>query len=512
LKPSRPDLVSGDLSADLAIAATRRAKIICTIGPSCNTEPMLREMMQLGMDVARLNFSHGTHPEHSRNIARLRRAAQQENRTICILQDLQGPKIRTGRLKNHEHVMLKTGSLVTITPRDVSGTPNLISTTFQGLAQEVRAGSRILLSDGLIELRVTQVRGSDVECEVVNGGMLAEHQGINLPGAALSIPALTSKDRADLEFGLKHGVDMVALSFVRSAADVRSVKEIIAARGQDVPVIAKLEKPQALKRLEEIFEAADGVMVARGDLGVEMPAEKVPVIQKYVIRRAADWRKPVIIATQMLESMIENPRPTRAEASDVANAVFDGTDAVMLSAETATGHYPRETVAMMARIVVEAESNMAEFTQPRRRQQRRLSIAEAICESIAHAAEDLHMSAIAVFTDTGNTAILISKYRPLAEIYAFCRTLPVCNRLNLLWGVHPVVRDQALTAEEMLSAAEQELLRRGRVKTGDVLGVVAGTQMASGSTNFMRLHLVTAEEEREISRRKPRRKMKSRRG
>ena len=505
LKPVKPDLVSGDLSAETAIATARRAKIICTIGPSCNTEVMLREMMRLGMDVARLNFSHGTHPEHARNIARLRRAAKQENRTICILQDLQGPKIRTGRLKDREPVLVKTGSVVVITPRDVPGTPVLISTTFQGLAQEVRPGSRILLSDGLIELRVTQVRGSDVECEVVNGGMLAEHQGINLPGAALSIPALTSKDRADLEFGLKHGVDIVALSFVRSAADVRSVKEIITERGQDVPVIAKLEKPQALKRLEEIFEASDGVMVARGDLGVEMPAEKVPVIQKYVIRRAADWRKPVIIATQMLESMIENPRPTRAEASDVANAVFDGTDAVMLSAETATGSYPRETVAMMARIVVEAESNMAEFTQPRRRQARRLSIAEAICESIAHAAEDLHMAAIAVFTESGNTALLISKYRPLAGIYAFCRTLPVCNRLNLLWGVHPVVRDQALTAEEMLLAAEQELLRRGRVKTGDVLGVVAGTQMASGSTNFMRLHLVTAEEERGISRRKVRR-------
>ncbi|MGA9800030.1 MAG: pyruvate kinase [Terriglobales bacterium] len=511
MKTAKPDLVSGDLPADVTASATRRAKIICTIGPSCNTEPMLREMMRLGMDVARLNFSHGTHPEHARNIARLRRAAKQENRTICILQDLQGPKIRTGRLKDHEHVALKTGSLVTITPRDVLGTPTLISTTFQGLAHEVRTGSRILLSDGLIELRVTQVRGTDVECEVVNGGMLAEHQGINLPGAALSIPALTSKDRADLEFGLKHGVDMVALSFVRSAADVRSVKEIITARGQDVPVIAKLEKPQALKRLEEIFEAADGVMVARGDLGVEMPAEKVPVIQKYVIRRAADWRKPVIIATQMLESMIENPRPTRAEASDVANAVFDGTDAVMLSAETATGQYPRETVAMMGRIVVEAESNMAEFTQPRRRQQRRLSIAEAICESIAHAAEDLHMSAIAVFTETGNTAILISKYRPLAEIYAFCRTQPVCNRLNLLWGVQPVVRDQALTAEEMLLAAEQELLRRGRVKTGDVLGVVAGTQMASGSTNFMRLHLVTSDEERGMSRPVRRRKRTSRR-
>ena len=280
-----------------------------------------------------------------------------------------------------------------------------------------------------------------MECEVINGGMLGEHQGINLPGIALSIPALTPKDRQDLEFGLAHGVDVVALSFVRSAEDVRRVKQIIAARGKDVPVIAKLEKPQALEQLEKIFEAADGVMVARGDLGVEMPPEKVPVIQKHVIRRSAAWRKPVITATQMLESMIENPRPTRAEASDVANAVFDGTDAVMLSAETATGQYPREAVAMMAKIVVEAESNMGEFTLPRRREHRRLSIAETICESVAHAADDLHMAAIAVFTETGNTARLISKYRPVTGIYAFSQSPAVCNRANLFWGVHPVSQE-----------------------------------------------------------------------
>ncbi len=264
------------------------------------------------------------------------------------------------------------------------------------------------------------MHGEDVECEVVNGGMLGEHQGINLPGAALTIPALTEKDREDLEFGLKHGVDMVALSFVRSAADLTTVKELIREQGSDVPVIAKLEKPQALEHLEEIFEAADGVMVARGDLGVEMPPEKVPVIQKHVIRRASEWRKPVITATQMLESMIENPRPTRAEASDVANAIFDGTDAVMLSAETASGRYPREAVAMMAASSSRRRSKMAEFTQPRRRRDHReLSIAETICESIAHAAEDLHMGAIAVFTETGNTARLISKYRPKTRIYAF---------------------------------------------------------------------------------------------
>jgi pyruvate kinase len=492
LKQGRLDLVSG-LALNIAPSPNRRAKIICTIGPSCNSEPVLRDLLLLGMDVARLNFSHGTHREHARNIARLRRIAKQESRTICILQDLQGPKIRTGPLKDHAPVTLKSGARVTITPRDILGTSNLISTTFAGLAQEVRPDARILLSDGLIELRVVRVRGSDVECEVVNGGLLGEHQGINLPGAALSIPALTSKDRDDLEFGLEHGVDVVALSFVRSASDIRTAKQIIMAHDSDVPVIAKLEKPQALDQLEEIFEAADGVMVARGDLGVELPPERVPVIQKHVIRRSAEWRKPVITATQMLESMIENPRPTRAEASDVANAVFDGTDAVMLSAETATGLYPRQAVAMMSKIVVEAQSNMQEFTPPRRRQQRHMSIPETICESIAHAADDLHMGAIAVFTETGNTARLISKFRPQAEVYAFSHVQPVCNRMNLFWGIRPVRRSHALTADQMLAAAEQELLRKGVIKIGDVLGVVAGTQMASGSTNLMRLHQVTAQ-------------------
>ena len=270
-------------------------------------------------------------------------------RTLCILQDLQGPKIRTGPLERHEPVLLKTGSVVTITPQDIPGTAARISTTFPDLAKEIAPGARILLSDGLIELRVRRVRGNDVLCDVLNGGMLGEHKGINLPGIALSIPALTAKDRKDLELGLSHGVDAVALSFVRTAADVSMVKQIIATHNSDVPVIAKLEKPQAIDHLEEILEAADGVMVARGDLGVEVAPEKVPVIQKHVIRRASVWRKPVITATQMLESMIENPRPTRAEASDVANAVFDGTDAVMLSAETASGQYPCESVAIMSR-------------------------------------------------------------------------------------------------------------------------------------------------------------------
>jgi pyruvate kinase len=464
----------------------------------------MRDLMRLGMDVARLNFSHGTHEDHAHNIARLRRAAEREGRSLCILQDLQGPKIRTGLLERHELVLLKTGSVVTITPEDVPGNAARISTTFPGLARELTPGARILLSDGLIELRVRAVRGDDVLCNVINGGMLGEHKGINLPGVALSIPALTKKDRKDLEFGLNHGVDAVAFSFVRSAADINLGKQIISAHRSDIPVIAKLEKPQAIDHLEEILEAADGVMVARGDLGVEMAPEKVPVIQKHVIRRAAVWRKPVITATQMLESMVENPRPTRAEASDVANAIFDGSDSVMLSAETASGRYPREAVAIMARIVVEAECNIADFVQFRRRRENHsLSIAETICESIAHSAEDLPMGAIAVFTETGNTARMISKYRPKAPIFAFTHVVPVVQRLNLYWGVHPVRCRQAKSAEQMVTMAEQDLVSRGVLKPGDVIGVVAGTRQAAGSTNLMRLHIVTNEEAEQIAHPQP---------
>ena len=487
----------------------RRAKIICTIGPASNSEAAMRDLLRLGMDVARLNFSHGTHPEHAHNIVRLRHAAQYEGRTVCILQDLQGPKIRTGPLERHEPVMLKSGSVVTITPDDVPGTQTRISTTFPDLARELTAGARILLSDGLIELRVRGVRAKDVLCEVLNGGMLGEHKGINLPGVALSIPALTKKDRKDLEFGLKQGVDAVAISFVRTAADVSMVKQIIASHKREVPVIAKLEKPQAIDHLEEILEVADGVMVARGDLGVEVAPEKVPVIQKHVIRCAAAWRKPVITATQMLESMVENPRPTRAEASDVANAIFDGTDAVMLSAETASGQYPRESVSIMSRIVVEAECNTGDFEYTRRRRDHRgLSVPETICESIAHAAEDLPMGAIAIFTETGNTVRMISKYRPKAPIYAFTHSPSVVNRMNLYWGVRPVRCHQARSAEEMVSLAEKDLLGRGVLKPQDVLGVVAGTRQSAGSTNLMRLHVVTEQEAARIAHPKKQRKKK----
>jgi pyruvate kinase len=343
-----------------------------------------------------------------------------------------------------------------------------------------------------------------VECEVLNGGTLGEQQGINLPGAAMAIPALTAKDKRDLEFGLKHGVDVVALSFVRSADDIRMAKSLMREFGKSVPIIAKLEKPQAIERLEEILEVANGVMIARGDLGVELPPERVPIIQKLVIQRAGVWRRPVITATQMLESMTENPRPTRAEASDVANAIFDGTDVVMLSGETASGRYPRETVAMMARIILEAEASIAHLPPPgrRRREDHRYSVAETICESIAHAAEDLPMRAIAVFTESGNTARMLSKHRPKVRIYAFSRKPEVCNRMNTLWGVHPVHKDQWESAEEMLKTAEKELLPKGLLRPGDVLGLVAGTKLTSGATNFMRLHTVGESDRARPTRRK----------
>lgn len=497
MKERKPDLVEGVLPASTpapkeTAERVRRAKIICTIGPACDSEEMIRELMRTGMDVARLNFSHGTHSEHARRIQRLRRAARHLKRTICILQDLQGPKIRTGHLKDGKAVLLKAGAGLTITPRKVAGTAALISTDFAGLSREVEPGSRVLLSDGRIELKVRSIRGEDVECEVVNGGMLGEQQGINLPGAAVAIPALTPKDKRDLEFGLKQGVDVVALSFVRSADDIRMAKSLMREFGKSVPVIAKLEKPQAIERLEEILEVTNGVMIARGDLGVELPPERVPIIQKLVIQRAAVWRRPVITATQMLESMTENPRPTRAEASDVANAIFDGTDSVMLSGETASGRYPRETVAMMARIILEAEGSIAQLppVPRRRREQHRYSVAETICESIAHAAEDLPMRAIVVFTESGNTARMLSKHRPKVCIYAFSRKLEVCNRMNALWGVHPVHKEEWESAEAMLRTAENELLPKGLLRPGDVLGLVAGTKLTSGATNFMRLHTV----------------------
>src|SRR5579875_126414 len=468
----------------------RRAKIVATLGPASSTEETFRELLRAGLDVARLNFSHGSHEQKAELIAMVRKVSREEMKPICILADLQGPKIRTGTLVDHKPVMLEAGKRLTITSERVEGTAERVSTVFTTLAENLKPGDQILLSDGLIELRVLELQGADVVTEIINGGLLGEKKGINLPGIAVKVPSLTEKDEEDLAFAIAQRCDTIAVSFVQTADDIRYVKGRIAALGSDAWVIAKLEKPQAVDHLDTILEVADGIMVARGDLGVELPPEKVPAIQKHIIRRAAQYRRPVITATQMLESMIENPRPTRAEASDVANAVYDGTDAVMLSAETAAGKYPIEAVHMMARIAAETESNLEHSAQEARPPHQRLSIPETICESMAHACEDLDVAAIAVFTETGTTARLLSKYRPKPPIYALSSVPQVIHRMALLWGVRPILCPKAQTTEEMVDLAERVMQEGGFAGKQDILGIVAGTRTLSGSTNFLRLHVI----------------------
>lgn len=467
-------------------AVNRRAKIVCTLGPSSSSPEMVDRLVRAGMDVARLNFSHGTHEEHERRIAAVRLASGQHEKPITILADLQGPKIRTGRLENGRAVRLRFGQHFTITTRQVNGNAEGVSTTFLPLPSSVHRGDRILLSDGEIALRVLSTRGRDVVAQVENGGELGENKGINLPGIQLKIPSLTAKDRVDLEFALDAGVNCVALSFVRSAKDVHAAKKIITRAGKDTPVIAKLEKPEAIDNLDEILHVADGVMVARGDLGVEMSPEKVPVVQKRIIMKARNALVPVITATQMLDSMEKNPRPTRAEASDVANAIFDGSDALMLSGETAAGSYPIESVAMMDRIIREAEASVIELPRPARMTE--LQIHEAIAEAICHAAEELHLRAIAVFTETGASARLVSKYRPRAPIIALSPNQEARRRMSLLWGVYPRRIDKIHDVDELASAAEKRLVEEHFAKRGDIIGMIAGTPLGTrGTTNLMRL-------------------------
>jgi pyruvate kinase len=469
----------------------RRAKIVATLGPASSSEDVFRQLVRAGLDVARLNFSHGSHEQKLELITMVRRIAREENKPICILADLQGPKIRTGVLVGHKPVQLEAGKLLTITPEQIEGTAERVSTVFTTLAENLKRGDQILLSDGLIELRVVELKGADVVCEIINGGALGEKKGINLPGIAVKVPSLTEKDEIDLAFAIKAGVDMVAVSFVQTADDVRYVKSRIALLHSDAWVIAKLEKPQAIDHLDSILDAADAIMVARGDLGVELPPEKVPAIQKHIIRRAAEYRKPVITATQMLESMIDNPRPTRAEASDVANAIYDGTDAVMLSAESAAGKYPVEAVAMMSKIVIESETQIRMEPQAAVNGKRRsLTIPETICECMAHSAQDLDLAAIAIFSETGNTVRLLSKYRPDAPIYALSPFAAVVHRTNLLWGTYPILCERFQSTDRLVEMAETILEAGGYVKPHEVVGIVAGTATKTGATNFMRLHLI----------------------
>lgn len=483
-------MTDGELNQeDGPLKDVRRAKIVCTLGPSSNTQERIDELALAGMDVVRLNLSHGSHDDHAALVRMVRDCSRRLEKPMSIIADLQGPKIRTGKLTDGKPVLLVSGEAFEITTEQVLGTKGRVGTTYTQLHEEVHRGDRILIDDGLIELRVSSVDGRTVKCEVVNGGELSEHKGINLPGVKLRIPALTQKDLGDLKFALEQGVNWLAVSFVRSAEDVLLARQEAQRYGKEPLIIAKLEKPEALENLEEILQASDGVMVARGDLGVEMSPEKVPPAQKHIITRASESRLPVITATQMLESMTRNPRPTRAEASDVANAVFDGTSAVMLSNETASGKYPIESVRMMDRIVREAEAMPRAVDMGRKLW--RLSVAEALCQAATNAADVLPIKVIAVFTETGTTARLLSHYRPAVPIIAFSEVQETRRRMSLLWGVLSRRIENVTNIDELARTAEKRLLEERLVRKGDLVAIVAGTPLGvRGSTNMMKLHTV----------------------
>jgi pyruvate kinase len=467
----------------------RRTKIVCTIGPASSSPQIIQQLIEAGMDVARLNFSHGTQAEHARAISHIREISGRLRRPVAILQDLQGLKIRLGTFRGG-HTTLEAGSEFSICTYGVEGSSALASTTYAGLPRDVRPGDRILIADGLVELRVLGADEDTVRCRVVVGGPVGDHKGMNLPGVAIGASSITAKDQEDLQFGIRHEVDYVAVSFVRGPADVLEVKELINEAGKNVPVIAKLEKPEAIQRLDEILRVSDGVMVARGDLGVELPLEDVPLIQKEVIRRAREVAIPVITATQMLESMVEHPRPTRAEASDVANAIFDGTDAVMLSQETAQGRYPVEAVQVMSRIAVQAERGLP----PREAAQgsdRAAAFPDVISEAACRAAGDVHARAIVAFTQSGSTARLLSKYRPEVPILAFSPSETLRRRLCLHWGVVPKTIRPIQSTDELVEQIEATLLEERAVHLNDILVIVAGVPMwVRGTTNLIKLHRV----------------------
>jgi pyruvate kinase len=473
----------------------RRTKIVCTIGPASASQEIISQLIEAGMDVARLNFSHGTHEDHARVASMIRAAAERLGHPVAILQDLQGPKIRTGALQDHQPVRLVDGSPVTITTRVVAGMASLLSTTYAALPDDVKVGDRILLSDGLIELSVTAVEPPDIHCEVVHGGRLGEHQGINLPGVAVSAPALTTKDREDLTFGVALGVDYIALSFVRRPTDVVEAKQAIAdelaKRGNataPIPLIVKIEKPDALEHLDAILKESGGVMVARGDLGVEMPLEQVPLIQKRIIKRANELEIPVITATQMLESMITNPRPTRAEVSDVANAIIDGTDAVMLSGETAVGQFPVATVRVMSRIACATEAN---GRTARIYTEQETTNAQAISHAARTLADQAQVKCIVVFTRSGSSAHLISKDRPTVPILALTPDESVLRRLSLWWGVTPRHANLMETTEALIAWVDMYLQIEGMAQRGDHVVILGGMPVARrAKTNFIKLHRV----------------------
>ncbi len=465
-----------------------RTKIVATIGPASDSPEIVEQMMLAGMNVARLNFSHGQYEDHAARIGRLRAIAANLDLPLMLMQDLQGPKIRVGELPP-QGILLQPGATITLLPLpEYAGAPGTVGIDYPAIAQDAEPGTQVLLDDGLLELRVESVAGNAVQCVVVEGGILKSHKGVNFPNLNLRLPSMTAKDERDLDFGIEQGMDLISLSFVRKPEDIQALKALLHAKGADIPVLAKLEKPQAIANLEAIVDACDAIMVARGDLGVEMSPEKVPLIQKRIIQLCNRKGVPVITATQMLDSMIHNPRPTRAEASDVANAIMDGTDAVMLSGESAVGAYPVEAVKMLARIATEVEPAFRGTNYP----PARINDAAAISEAL-HAIDDtLDLQCIVAFTETGYTAQLASEERPKAPIVAYTPFPKTYNRLSLNWGVRPVLLSvHPKTMEEMLRHVEVDLVRRKFAAAGDKVLLMGGMPFGvAGSTNFLKIHTI----------------------
>jgi pyruvate kinase len=465
---------------------SRRAKIVCTLGPVTATPERIRELVRAGMDVARLNFSHGSHADHARVYSMVREASDEAGRAVGILADLQGPKIRLGRFVTGP-VQWRTGDEVRVTVEDVPGTHDRVSTTYAGLAKDAREGDSLLVDDGKIALLVRKVEDTEVVCEVVEGGVVSDNKGLSLPGMNVSVPALSEKDLADLEFALRLRVDLVALSFVRSPADIDLVHRMMdVVPGGRLPVIAKLEKPEAVDNLEAIVLAFDGVMVARGDLGVELPLENVPLVQKRAVQVARENAKPIIVATQMLDSMIGNARPTRAEASDVANAVLDGADAVMLSGETSVGRYPIESVQTMSRIVEAAEGSPAAVPPLNHVPRTKRGVLACAARDVG---ERLEAKALVAFTQSGDTARRLARLHTHLPLLAFTPEAPVRNQLTLTWGTETFLVARVETTDAMVRLVDQAMLSIGRYQRGDLVVIVAGSPPGTvGSTNLIRAH------------------------
>ena len=473
----------------------KKTKIVCTMGPNTGDKNLMRALAENGMDVARFNFSHGDYAEHLGRLELLKEVRKELDIPVAALLDTKGPEIRTGVLKDGKKVTLKEGQLYTLTTREVVGDDSVGFIKYSGLNEDVSAGNKILIDDGLIELTVEEVKGQDIVCRVINGGELGEKKGVNVPNVKIKLPALTEKDKEDIRFGIKHGFDFIAASFVRTADCIREIKEMLEAEGSCIKVIAKIENAEGIENLDEIIEASDGIMVARGDLGVEIPAQQVPHIQKEIIRKCNEACKTVITATQMLDSMIRNPRPTRAEVTDVANAVYDGTDAVMLSGETAMGKYPVEALKMMVSIVEETENHL-DYSGYRARkvsEQNMKNISNAVCFASVSTAHDLGADVIIAPTITGFTSTMLSKWRPSARIIGMSPSMATVRQMQIQWGVTPVWSRRAESTDELIESSVGELKKKDLVKTGELAVITAGVvtyarrHEAATQTNIMRV-------------------------